>query len=360
MHTEQELLRPNSCNFCSTVSKPNVDMCMQIAPMHSKAEVRMKGPNWFFDFDWVLIKLPFLVVLWSIHIISDIGRSARMRLVPFFFPISYLLSSTPGFLIYEHALDSIKWVFIFFSSFFFPLWLPNSWFSIFNRRFSTTMRLIVALTTLTLLGSAAFATPLPACSTTSKTPCGCPGGTSYEESVTFATIGAKATDVKALIGDCTSPTCFLFWPGVIGFQSSPLIIVFKPAWLGGDVPFTTQGRNNHPGALRRFQVSTAEGAHNSTEKAGLPFILSHKNLFPPFPKFLSLVKMCQFKDLLLLTAFRTYSWPDSISNPAALSSRNSSCWWLHHFRCNSARPMARSPASGLRSRVRRSSNMKRR
>lgn len=78
-----------------------------------------------------------------------------------------------------------------------------------SRFFWTMMKPFVPLTTiLALLASAAtmlaLATPLQACSSTSITPCGCPDGTEYAQSVTFATIGAKATDVRALIGDCSS------------------------------------------------------------------------------------------------------------------------------------------------------------
>lgn len=93
---------------------------------------------------------------------------------------------------------------IIFLPFFGSPWSPNP-------RFLTTMRPFVSFTALALLASATSATRLSDCSTNSTTPCGCPAGTAYAESVTFATIGAKATDVKALIGSCSSPTFSLLW-----------------------------------------------------------------------------------------------------------------------------------------------------
>lgn len=54
-----------------------------------------------------------------------------------------------------------------------------------------------------ILGSTVFAT-LPACSSTSVTPCSCPNGTDYWQSATLTVIGAAASDVKALIDDCKS------------------------------------------------------------------------------------------------------------------------------------------------------------
>jgi len=71
------------------------------------------------------------------------------------------------------------------------------------------MKLSAPLSTLALLAPAALAESLPECSSTSTTPCSCPYGTSYEQSVTFAVIGAAATDVMALISDCSSATEFL-------------------------------------------------------------------------------------------------------------------------------------------------------
>lgn len=73
-----------------------------------------------------------------------------------------------------------------------------------NSQISITMKLSALLTAFALLAPAVFAAPLPACSTTSTTPCSCPSGTAYEQSVTFAVIGASAADVKNLTSDCPS------------------------------------------------------------------------------------------------------------------------------------------------------------
>ncbi|CAD6589383.1 MAG: hypothetical protein ASARMPRED_004020 [Alectoria sarmentosa] len=71
------------------------------------------------------------------------------------------------------------------------------------------MKLSAPLVKLALLAPAALAASLPACSSTSITPCSCPSGTSYEESVTFAVIGAAATDVMALTSDCPPSGSFI-------------------------------------------------------------------------------------------------------------------------------------------------------
>ena len=64
------------------------------------------------------------------------------------------------------------------------------------------MRFSIRLIDLALLASAALGAALPACSSNSPTPCSCPSGTSYEQSVTFAVIGATAVDVQTLTADC--------------------------------------------------------------------------------------------------------------------------------------------------------------
>lgn len=90
---------------------------------NTKPRSGWKWSNWFFDFDWLFIKLPFLVFLWSIRIISNVGRSARMRLVPLIFFRSLAschLPFTPGFLIFRQAFDPIVRVLIIFSPFVFP------------------------------------------------------------------------------------------------------------------------------------------------------------------------------------------------------------------------------------------------
>ncbi|KAL2046767.1 hypothetical protein ABVK25_011555 [Lepraria finkii] len=104
------------------------------------------------------------------------------------------------------------------------------------------MKLSAPFAAVTLLAPVALAASLPACSSTSTTPCGCPSDTSYEQSVTFAVIGAAATDVKTLISD-----------------------FFKTAWLG-IVPFATQGPDNQSGSTRTSSVPTATGNYTLTEK----------------------------------------------------------------------------------------------
>ena len=59
---------------------------------------------------------------------------------------------------------------------------------------------------------AALAQTLPACSADSGTPCSCPAGTVYQQSATFAVIGALGTDVKDLITDCKSIRSILVHP----------------------------------------------------------------------------------------------------------------------------------------------------
>ncbi|MCJ1425367.1 hypothetical protein MMC29_003266 [Sticta canariensis] len=122
------------------------------------------------------------------------------------------------------------------------------------------MKLSAPLTTLALVASTALAAPaasLPACSSTSITPCSCPSGTSYEESATFAVIGAKAADFKAVTSD-----------------------FFKTAWLGA-VPFATKGPDNQPGSTR----TTNFGAYNVTEKAS-SFIHTFQHKSFPYSQFL--------------------------------------------------------------------------
>ena len=74
------------------------------------------------------------------------------------------------------------------------------------------MKFSPSFATASLLAPAALAVSLPACSSTSILPCSCPSGTTYGQSVTFAVIGATATDIKALISDCPS-TNIRFFPG---------------------------------------------------------------------------------------------------------------------------------------------------
>lgn len=102
------------------------------------------------------------------------------------------------------------------------------------------MKFSTSLSTFGLLAPAALAAPAarPAvCSSTSITPCTCPNGTSYQQSVTFAVIGAAATDVFALISD-----------------------FYKIDWLGIP-PSATEGPDNKPGAIRIVNVPTTEGTY---------------------------------------------------------------------------------------------------
>ncbi|KAI4161561.1 MAG: hypothetical protein L6R39_000051 [Caloplaca ligustica] len=105
------------------------------------------------------------------------------------------------------------------------------------------MQLFVVISTL-FLASATFASPasLPACSTDSGTPCKCPAGSEYAESVTFTTIGAAAKDVTALTSD-----------------------FFFTDWLGL-VPYAHSGPNNKPGSTRSSTLQTTEGSYNITER----------------------------------------------------------------------------------------------
>lgn len=68
-----------------------------------------------------------------------------------------------------------------------------------------SLSLLVSVSTL-ILGAFAYpGSALPKCSALSPTPCECPSGTDYAESVTFSVIGAKAKDVEALMNNCQFP-----------------------------------------------------------------------------------------------------------------------------------------------------------
>ena len=135
------------------------------------------------------------------------------------------------------------------------------------------MKLLAPLAIFALLAPAASSTSLPACSTNSITPCSCPNGTSYAQSVTFAVIGAAAADVKALISDCAYP----LWPPVllhgntVAWTLTHTIIVYKCAWLGV-LPFATQGPDNEPGvSIRTSNLPTLVGLYVITERASISF-----------------------------------------------------------------------------------------
>ncbi|KAL8687718.1 MAG: hypothetical protein Q9218_006190 [Villophora microphyllina] len=113
------------------------------------------------------------------------------------------------------------------------------------------MKLSAVFATLAI-ATAAIAAPanLPACSTNSGTPCSCPSGSEYAESVTFAVIGAAAKDVTALTSD-----------------------FFYTAWLGL-VPYANSGPDNKVGSTRSSTLYTAEGVYNITEE------LTKRSLLP--------------------------------------------------------------------------------
>ncbi|EEP76187.1 predicted protein [Uncinocarpus reesii 1704] len=93
-----------------------------------------------------------------------------------------------------------------------------------------------------LLGQTTLATSLPRCSPYSHTPCKCPPGTDYSESVTFSVIGANAKDVEALMND-----------------------YYECGWLGA-LPWKTQGPNNRPHvSIRTTEFPTPIGVYNVSE-----------------------------------------------------------------------------------------------
>ncbi|KAI0197592.1 hypothetical protein F4808DRAFT_463632 [Astrocystis sublimbata] len=98
-----------------------------------------------------------------------------------------------------------------------------------------------ALTVLSAVSTAA-AGRLPHCSAKSITPCQCPSGTQYSESVTVSIIGADVKDVGAIVND-----------------------FFTSDWLGVH-PSSTQGPNNKPGkSIRSAMLPTAYGTYNVSE-----------------------------------------------------------------------------------------------
>ncbi|KAI1310895.1 hypothetical protein F5Y03DRAFT_9305 [Xylaria venustula] len=91
--------------------------------------------------------------------------------------------------------------------------------------------------------------PLP-CSALSGTPCTCPMGTDYGESVTTAIIGASASDVGSVVND-----------------------FFDPSWAGLE-PWTVQGPDNVPLlSIRGVNESTLVGDYTFEDR--LTFILTY-------------------------------------------------------------------------------------
>ncbi|KAI3336487.1 hypothetical protein HD806DRAFT_542375 [Xylariaceae sp. AK1471] len=104
------------------------------------------------------------------------------------------------------------------------------------------------MTSLAPLVLGAPASLLP-CSTISGTPCRCPIGTDYSESVSTAIIGATATDVGHLTNN-----------------------FFNPLWAGIE-PYSVQGPDNFPGlSIRDSNISTAVGVYGISERLTFRFI----------------------------------------------------------------------------------------
>ncbi|KAI2642923.1 hypothetical protein GGS21DRAFT_486752 [Xylaria nigripes] len=98
-----------------------------------------------------------------------------------------------------------------------------------------------------VLGAPDFTLP---CSVVSGTPCRCPSGTSYSDTVTTALIGATAADAGALMND-----------------------FFDPSWAGFQ-PFMLQGPDNSPGlSIRTVNVSTSAGVYSFIERLTFRFVL---------------------------------------------------------------------------------------
>ena len=129
------------------------------------------------------------------------------------------------------------------------------------------MKLSTPFCTFAILVPAALAASLQKCSSTSTTPCACPPGTEYEESVTFVVIGAAATDVKAQISDCLSATQYILQKEQLLTHT---IVDYNISWTGM-VVFPTDIPNNTPGvSLRSVALPTLVGTYNITEKARTP------------------------------------------------------------------------------------------
>ncbi|KAI1434866.1 hypothetical protein GGR50DRAFT_360611 [Xylaria sp. CBS 124048] len=106
----------------------------------------------------------------------------------------------------------------------------------------------LVLASLAPLALATFGYELP-CSAVSGTPCRCPDGTDYGESVTMGIIGAPAFDVGALLND-----------------------FFDPRWEGLD-PFMLQGPDNTPGlSIRDLNMTTSIGEYSFSERLTFRFI----------------------------------------------------------------------------------------
>ncbi|KAI0402624.1 hypothetical protein F4802DRAFT_599900 [Xylaria palmicola] len=109
-----------------------------------------------------------------------------------------------------------------------------------------TRALLVASLADFALGTLPFTLP---CSSISGTPCRCPFGTNYAESVTTAIIGAPAGNVGAVIND-----------------------FFDPSWAGVEL-LTVQGPDNFPGlSIRNLNMSTSVGYYEFSERLTFRFV----------------------------------------------------------------------------------------
>ncbi|KAI0095575.1 hypothetical protein GGR51DRAFT_569594 [Nemania sp. FL0031] len=87
------------------------------------------------------------------------------------------------------------------------------------------------------------------CSSISGTPCTCPLGTNYSETVTTAIIGATASNVGTVTDN-----------------------FFNPAWLGLDL-ISVQGPNNFPElSIRDVNMSTNIGTYTFSERMTFRFV----------------------------------------------------------------------------------------
>ncbi|KAI1810899.1 hypothetical protein GGS20DRAFT_589092 [Poronia punctata] len=114
------------------------------------------------------------------------------------------------------------------------------------------MKLLTTILAVALAPSVlAAATFLLPCSAISGTPCRCPDGTVYSESITAALIGATANDVGMITND-----------------------FFNVSWQGTPV-FSKQGPNNFPLlSVRTINITTSVGVYPVTQR------LTFRLIFP--------------------------------------------------------------------------------
>ncbi|KAI0016043.1 hypothetical protein F4780DRAFT_783609 [Xylariomycetidae sp. FL0641] len=104
------------------------------------------------------------------------------------------------------------------------------------------MRLLLTIPFMASMPALSWAASLPSCSQDSSTPCRCPAGTEYAESVTVSVIGAPAKDVGAIVNN-----------------------FFDMSWFGV-TPYATSGPENTPGKSTRSATGMTDvGTYNFTE-----------------------------------------------------------------------------------------------